>query len=192
MKRKYCILAIVLGLFVSACQKKPVQNQAEDSVQFNTTPIEANVRFTCSQGEDPDTQKSLPTTYALINESKKAIIRWESDRFSTSGWNKEKRCQEIASRLEKAYNDRALNIITNGKMNGQSVICTSLAAGGDCVDLLITIKPEDDALKIVKQFGEILNGSLIATRTDSASEAAQIYMDLNIEQFAQMPAFEEE
>lgn len=133
----------------------------------------------------------------MINDSKKAIIRWESDRFNSSGWQKDKRCQEVASRLEKAYNNQTLNLIANGTMNGQPVICTAAAVGGDCQDLLITLKPEDDGLNIVKQLGEILNGQPVvsdANSSDASSsdEPGQIYMQLNIEQFAQLPTFQEE
>ena len=188
MKKKYFGSGIVLGLLVSGCQKPPVQNQS----QFNTAPVEANVRFVCSQGEDPETQKRLPTNYALINDSKKALIRWESDRFAASGWQKEKRCQEVASRLENAYKNNRLNMITNGTMNGLPVICTALAAGGDCEDLLITLKPEDDGLNIVQQIGEIMNGRSIGDRSDGSAEVSQIYMQLNIKQFAQIPTFQEE
>ena len=188
MKKKYFVYGILLGMLVSSCQKSPVQNQA----QFNTAPVEVNVSFICSEGEDPQTQKRLPTNYALINDSKKALIRWEKDRFATSGWQKEKRCQEVASRLENAYNNNTLNIITNGRMNGQPVICTALTVGEDCEDLLITLKPEDDGVNIVQKIGEIMNGSSIGDLSDESGVVSQVYMQLDIKQFAQLPTFQED
>lgn len=195
MRINYLISGLVFGVFgliVAACQKTPVQTQANSQADFNAAPIQANVRFSCSQGTDPTSQQTLPTIYALINDSKKAIIRWESDRFNSSGWQKDKRCQEVASRLEKSYNNQTLNIITNGTMNGQPVICTAASAGGDCQDLLITLKPEDDGVNIVKQLGEVLNGQPVVADAKSSDETGQIYMQLNIEQFAQLPTFQEE
>ena len=209
MRINYLISGLVLGVFgliISACQKTPVQTQADSKAtqaHFNPAPVQVNVRFSCSQvsqGTDPSSQQALPTLYALINDSKKAVIRWESDRFSSSGWQKDKRCQEVASRLDKAYNNQTLNIITNGTMNRQPVICTAATVGGDCQDLLITLKPEDDGFNIAKQLGEILNGQPVvsasnssdAKSSDRSDATGQIYMQLNIEQFAQLPTFQEE
>lgn len=191
MNRNYVIFGLAWGLFLAGCQGGTVQNNQAAFNGINPLAVKPNVRFICSEGKDPETQNLLPTTYALINDSKKAIIRWESDRFANAGWQRYKRCKEVASRLEKTYKSNRLNLITIGRINNQPVICTTLAAGADCQDLLITLKPEDDGLTIVREFGEVLSGRVFKTesKTDGGSI---IYMQVDVDRLAQIPTFQEE
>ncbi len=192
MNRNHFISGLTLGLLLMGCQVAPVQNNQAAFNAINPISAKPNVRFMCSEGKDPENQQSLPTTYGLINDSKKALIRWESDRFANAGWQKYKRCQEVASRLEKAYNSNRLNLIATGTMNGQPVVCTTAAAGGDCQDLLITLKPEDDGLTIVKELGEILNGRVLETESKPDGQGQKIYMQVDVDRFAQIPTFKED
>ncbi len=192
MNRIYFISGLTLGLWLTGCQGAQVQNNQASFNAINPISAKPNVRFMCSKGKDPETQQSLPTTYALINDSKKAIIRWETDRFANAGWHRYKRCTEVASRLEKVYNSNTLNLITTGTINSQPVICTTAAAGGDCQDLLITLKPEDDGLGIVKELGEMLNGRVLETESQPDSQGQKIYMQVDVDRFAEIPTFQEE
>lgn len=191
MNRNYVIFGLAWGLLLVGCQGATVQNNQAAFNGINPLPVKPNVRFICSEGKDPETQNLLPTTYALINDSKKAIIRWESDRFANAGWQRYKRCKEVASRLEKTYNSNRLNLITIGRINNQPVICTTLAVGADCQDLLITLKPEDDGLTIVRDFGEVLSGRVLKTESNTDGGSI-IYMQVNVDRLAQIPTFQEE
>jgi tetratricopeptide (TPR) repeat protein len=66
-------------------------------------------------------------------------------------------------------------------MRKQPVICTADDYGGDCVNLLITLNPQEDSLKILNQLKEALlgkqKGPVIHT-----SDTPQIYYEIDLEQ----------
>ena len=87
----------------------------------------------------------VPSTLASTNEGKiVSVIRWTSRMFDDAGWNPEHRCQEVSSRFESLRQQGRLKYLTTGRINGQPVICSSIANGGACDGLLYTLKPNQD------------------------------------------------
>lgn len=85
-----------------------------------------------------------PATMVRTPDGDKPFIRWTSNRFEAGGWSPERRCQEVSQRLQDASNRGNLRFLTTGRMNGQPVVCTASKEGGPCLDLLYTLKPEQD------------------------------------------------
>ena len=65
-------------------------------------------------------------------------------------------------------------------MNNLPAICTALQDGGSCVDLLLTLRPEDNGLQLVRELGQVLNG----TATGPLVHGEQrLYVPVDIDEF---------
>lgn len=138
-------------------------------------PVQAsnNYQFSCTRGFD---QKRTYTTYVRSQDNKRPIIYW---RQTVGGISPQERCQQITPRLQQAHNQGRLNIITNGVMQGQPVVCTTKAYGGPCDMLLMTAASGNDVLKIVDELKDALSGrSLGPMRHSSATSSVYYQLDL--------------
>jgi Circadian oscillating protein COP23 len=115
------VVAILLGN-ISGCSNF-------SSVQAK----EAN--FVCAQVD------GVPTTVAKTKNSDIPIIKWVSNDFDGAGWSPDKRCAEVSGRFQTYYQNGSLKYITTGQINNENAICTASQEGGDCTDLLFTVKP---------------------------------------------------
>jgi hypothetical protein len=99
-------------------------------------------RFVC--GND----QGVPATQAVLPDGTKAtIIRYVSGAFERAGFSDQKRCEEISARFQYYNEQREIDFMTVGRINGQNVICVTRQEGGDCSrdlkseGLLITTRP---------------------------------------------------
>ena len=145
-------------------------------------PVTANtdIEFICAESFDQESGSSLPTTFAWTARGKIAVVRW-STQFFTS-YSPQTRCQQVSPRFQEAYESGTLGLITNGKMNGQSVICTAIEPEGECKNLLLTLRPQDNSLKILSQFRQIFDGEQVGPVKHSSS-VPQVYYRIDIENF---------
>ncbi len=164
----------VISIFVALGMIYGLISQS-DSVKAQET-----VQFICSLGLAQPTNESIPTTYAWTSRGKIAVLRWETTEFKN--YPPQKRCEEVSPRFQEAYDNGSLSLITNGKMNGQSVICTSREVGDVCDTLLITLRPKDNSLEILTQLQELLSGRQVGAVRHS-SGTPQIYYQVDIENF---------
>jgi hypothetical protein len=177
MNIKPLVTMLIAGLLVASCGKPATSHK----YSANATKSETETRFICRQGYDNVLQQRLPTTYAFTAGEKRAIIRWSTQYFTGSGWDPQTRCEEVSPRFQAAYENGSLNMITNGMMNNQPVICTTWQDGGSCVDLLITLRDTDNGSQLVRELGQILNGR--ATGPLVHNSDAPVYIEVDIEQF---------
>ena len=140
------------------------------------------VQFICREGFDRVTNERIPTTYAWTQRGKISIIRWTSTLGARGEWTPERRCQAVSPRFQSAYENGSLKYLTNGMMNGQRVICTAKEKRGDCEDLLLTLRPEDNSMALLRQFNDILKGRAGSTIRQSTGED-QVYIEVDLEQF---------
>lgn len=169
------LIATAMGTGVLTNMPRPVK--AEQTVQF-----------LCRTTYDQEENKRLPTTVAWTPRGKIAVIRW----FKQLGnYSPEKRCQEISPRFQQAYNNGSLSFITNGEWNRQPAICTAQKYGGECDTLLMTLRPEDDSLRMVIDLAAILNGAQIGAIKHS-SAVPQIYYRVDINEFLRTAPVEKE
>jgi hypothetical protein len=66
-------------------------------------------------------------------------------------------------------------------MKKQPVICTADGYGGACVNLLITLNPQEDSLKVLNQLKDALLGKQIGPIINN-SGVLQIYYEIDLEQ----------
>ncbi|MEM8718204.1 MAG: COP23 domain-containing protein [Cyanobacteria bacterium P01_G01_bin.39] len=105
-----------------------------------------NVQFTCSESYDQTQNEYFFTTFAWNPESKKPLILWKRDFWTSKGLDPQTRCEEVTPRFQKAYNNGTLKFLRNGTINNQPVICTvpKIGDGCDFGTLLLTLLPEDN------------------------------------------------
>ena len=113
--------------------------------------------FICASGRQNN--KIYPTTYAIKSlqiEDKKPLIYWQYPWFSNRQMTPRERCEIVSRRFQEAYNNESLRFITNSKINGQPVICTTKNLGGDCITVLLTLRKSDDSIQILRQLKDRL------------------------------------
>jgi Circadian oscillating protein COP23 len=88
-----------------------------------------------------------PVTLARTPRGNVPVIRWVSNNYFPPPWNAQKRCQEVAKRFQRNYDNGTLKYITSGSLNGEPVICAALRKDDSCTNstLLFTLKPGTDA-----------------------------------------------
>jgi hypothetical protein len=139
----------------------------------NRATARENVQFICGRGE------KFPTTFIRNRAGKKPIIVWKF-KWANSGVSRQERCRKVSARLQAAYNNGSLDFITNSKIKGQRVICTSYRLGGSCNVTLLTLRPEDDAIEVLTHLKEALKGR--STRPlDHSSGERQIYYAIDVD-----------
>lgn len=99
--------------------------------------------------------KGKPTTVVDTPRGKIQLIVWESDYFRHSGWNPQKRCQEVTKRFQEFSDKGTLKYVTTGKMNKYPVICVGkqVPGGGfQCQSdgLLITLQANDNPDQVLR------------------------------------------
>ena len=166
------IATSLLGIAVIAANLPVRQVHANDS----------EVKFICADSYDSESNASLPTTYAWTAKGKIAVVRWQTEDFLSSGFNPQQRCDSVSPRFQEAYENNSIGLITNGTMDNQPVICTSDAPGGDCNTLLMTLRPEDDSVKVLNNLRQVLNGEQVGPVKHNA-DTPQIYYQVDIDNF---------
>lgn len=91
------------------------------------------------------------TRYRNSSGAAEVWISWNSDFFSSSGYNPLNRCQIVSGRLENYRRQGQLNFIGVGAMNGQTIICTAVDYGS-CNGLIYTLKPYQNPEQTLQQF----------------------------------------
>jgi hypothetical protein len=166
-----------------AITSQPAQVQVKPSRQLvsqnEPAEIEDKIQFTCGTSYNNRLNKKVPTTLAWSPSGKRALIQWVKQM--DSNWTPEKRCQEVSQRMQAANTAGTMQFITNGKMNGQRVICSATEVNGDCKNLLMTMRRDDKPLTFMNEFREVFNGRSEGVVEHSSGEP-QIYLRINLNQ----------
>ena len=149
---------------------------------------ETETKFICAASYDPEAQKRNPTTFAWTPRGKIAVVRWSTEYFLK--YSPQQRCNQVSPRFHKAYHNNTLGLMTNGTMNNQPVICTAKEAGGACHTLLMTLRPEDNSLKILNHFRRLFNGEQVGPVKHNAG-TPQVFYRMDIENFLKTAPVEE-
>lgn len=100
-----------------------------------------------------DTSTGEPVTvYQNPQGFREPWIRWNSNFFSSSGYDPLTRCQQVSQRLENYKRNRQLNYVTVGVVNNQKVICTSSRVNGPCEGLIYTLRRDQDPAPALSSF----------------------------------------
>jgi hypothetical protein len=130
-----------------ALQTVPDRNETSQPPRSNTNDVAYNAPtgnlaaaplFFC--GSD----LGSPSTMVRTAAGERSFIRWTSNHFSTGGWSAERRCQVVSERLQASNSRGNLRFLTTGILNDQRVICSASSNGGRCLDLIYTLKKDQD------------------------------------------------
>ncbi len=116
-----------------------------------------------------------PTTLVSTPGGVLPIVRWVSDYFNPSGYDPGTRCQEVSNRFDLFYRQGRLNYVTTGIVNRLPVVCVASEMGGPCTGVLFTLKPNEDASRVIQQLFDVRAG---ASGSLYESESRQ-YIDVN-------------
>lgn len=181
-------LKLILGLLTSTIlvfcglngkNIQKVQAQQED------------ISFVCAFSYDKQNNKKIPTTFIWTPDKKIPLIVWETDFFAGSGYDPKTRCEAVSPRFQKAYYNGTINLMTNGTINNQPVICTAQTrnggantANGKCHTLLITMRPQDDTLAFIKHLEDVFDGRQSGPmRHNSGNGQRQVFIEIDIDRF---------
>ena len=167
-------LLIALGITLASSLIIPLQQAQADN---------SETKFICADSYDSEIGTSLPTTFAWTNRGKIAVIRWQTEYFADAGFSSQQRCEAVSPRFQEAFDNNSLGLITNGTINNQPVICTSNEPGGACNTLLMTLRPEDDSLKMLNNLQQVLNGQQVGITRHNGGDTRQIYVEVDIKNF---------
>ena len=93
-----------------------------------------------------------PATIARTSEEEFPVIFWQTLYFRDSGWDPQKRCEEVSRRLQAFNEIGILNDLVPATLNGQPVVCLARSSNGLCSGLLFTLEEEDDPEAIADEF----------------------------------------
>ncbi|CCQ55903.1 MAG: COP23 domain-containing protein [Crocosphaera sp.] len=114
------------------------------------------------------------------------------DWHNNSEWTPQKRCEEVSSRFQEAYDNGSLQYIGNGWENNQPVICTAREKGDDCVTTLMTLRPKDDPIKMTQNMVNLLRGRATGVIRHSATEKSTQYFEIDFDKFLQVAPVEDD
>lgn len=134
--------------------------------------------FSCETRKAISGDQSEYFLVATSNGTPYDVIQWRSEYFSTAGYTPEERCREVPERFQAAFDYNQFDYLTNGTMDNQPVICTS-NEDGQCSQLLVTLKPEDNAQRVVQQLENTLQGRVIGSMPMS-SGSEQLVVRVNL------------
>lgn len=155
-----------------------------DVAKSQVTP--SQVRFTCGTSEDPNEQKSYPTTLAYFPQANQtAIIRWKKDWGKE--WPAKRRCEVVSPKFQQAYEQGLLNYLTWGYLSKSpqddtKIICAAKHYGGRCDLTLFTLSKEDDPWEVMQNLNYIIQGSA-STVINQSTGKSQAYIRFDVESF---------
>lgn len=202
----------VLGLLAAVTCVNPIQSnpipsslsvvKQEVSRDNNNLLLTQNsnrrVSFICREGYDKKSNQKQYTTYAWTSKGKQAMVRWVKDWHNNPEWPLQKRCEVVSSKFQEAYDNEGLKYIVNGWENNQPVICTARQIGGDCVTILMTLRPQsddpnnkgDDPIKMTRKVVEQLNGRGTPMRHNAKGKPQQ-YFEIDFDKFLRLAPVED-
>ncbi len=100
-----------------------------------------------------DTSTGEPVTvYQNPQGFREPWIRWNSNFFSSAGYDPLTRCQQVTQRLDNYNRNKQLNYVTVGMVNNQKAICTSSRINGPCEGLIYTLRRDQDPAPALSTF----------------------------------------
>ena len=132
-----------------------------------------------------------PATILQRSSGNVTVIKWVSNSFSDSGFDAQRRCEQVSDRFQQYHKTGNLKYLTTGVINRQPVICVANRRGGDCArelpnnGLLFTVKPGSDARDTLKRLVNLrdrastnsLNEGAPSSRVD-VEKSDRLYIDM--------------
>jgi len=148
------------------------------AIVTNTASVRAQEdsgKFACGTSYDEKLNKRVPTTLFWSGTgNKKAVIQWTKQ--INKDWTPQKRCEAFSQRIQSIYEaspDRVL-YFTTGKTGGSKTICATDRVNGSCKQLLMTLRPGDNALSFLQEFKDAMNGESVTSPIQHSSNDPQL------------------
>lgn len=189
----YLSIFLLIALTTSACSntiKQSEQSNADansqsvsmpapsDSSVNSSTESSEKIQFACGSSYSDRLKQKVPTTIVWRASDRRAIVQWTKPMDSY--WSPEKRCEQVSTQMSQAFEAGTLKYITNGKINGQNVICTATEVKGDCKNLLMTLRSEDKPLQFLGELKDIFNGKNTGAVIHNSSDP-QMYYEVDLQ-----------
>ncbi len=152
------------------------------ALQVNQLKDPESPRFFCA------IRNGIPTTIARTSRGYVSLIIWSNNYFSSSGYSPQQRCKEVSARFDRFYKNGTLNYLMAGKINGFPVVCVTTHLGGDCKEILFTLKPGSSpelALRHLLDYRRMATGDpldLGSSELIYAQTTQGTYLDFNVYQ----------
>jgi hypothetical protein len=154
--RKLVGLSVSLGILFSSSMAFAQTVVPTDPDESNgntggdtTLPIADVTRFSCQQS--PEGQ---PTVMYQPDSQPDQLYAWATPRQLGGGWTPQRRCEEIARRLE-LYRGDGLRELRTGRENGMDTVCATTDDNPAC-RIVFTVPPGQDAFVTRNQVFENL------------------------------------
>lgn len=140
----------------------PEPQQSEPQTQTpSDTPTAANARFTCEVVDGEQT-----VMYHPENQNGQSY-EWAKPRAMGGGWSEDRRCAEIARRLE-SYRPDGLQELRTGMENNYDVICVTSEKNPDC-RIVLTVPPGEDPVAMRDRVFQNLTVADSGQQTDAVN-----------------------
>lgn len=140
------------------------------------TPAQTTNSFVCGKNA------GQPATIVQTSKGNFTLIKWVSNSFSDSGFDAQRRCEVVSARFQQYQKAGALQFLTTGIINRQSVVCVAKTKGGDCArdlpnnGLLFTIKPGSDPRDTLKRLVNLRERASANSLNESAP-SSKVYVE---------------
>lgn len=137
-----------------------------------------DAKFACVNSYSEKQRSKVPTTVVWTPTGKTAIVQWI--RPMGNYWTPQRRCTQFSEKINTAYQNGTVSFLTNGKINGQKVICTASEYNGDCKNVLMTLRPQDNAVQLLTELKDALNGRAEGAPVPHSSGEPQLYYKIEL------------
>jgi hypothetical protein len=159
-------VALLLGGGIAQSQIEPNNVRIPDRQEEAEVPSDgeqqtANARFTCEVMDDGYTVMYHPKSQPDRS------YEWAQPRAMGGGWSPERRCGEIARRLE-FYRPDGLQELAVSQVNNYDIICVTTQNNPEC-RIVLTVPPGEDATLIRDRVFENLTVADSGQQTDAVN-----------------------
>ena len=102
-------------------------------------------KYSCREVDD------IYGIYSRTERGNMSLLNFKRD--VSEEWSLEKRCEEIARRFQRFYDNGILRFIGEGYVNNQPVLCAVIAKGESCnsENILVTLPPQSDPIEAARK-----------------------------------------
>jgi len=137
--------------------------------------------------------QGTPATLVRSRNGSVPMILWNSGDFNRSGWNDQRRCDAVSTRLQNYHNNGKLRYLRTGSVGLYPVICVANQRGGSCPEsqVVVTLMPGTRSATVYEQLRALASGANVAPvqlsgsdqffffdRSNPADGEATYYMDV--------------
>ncbi|NER36116.1 MAG: hypothetical protein F6J93_19375 [Oscillatoria sp. SIO1A7] len=150
-----------------------------------TQPSEAqNQRFFCGTDNHPS-YGNVPATIARTTRGNVPMIDWVSNWIKDPRWTPQARCEAVAQRFQRYYDNGTLKYMRTGTFRDYPVICVARDKGGSCVerDILVTLEQGSDASETLAQMTDVrrrVGGPLLLSDDLIFYVDGETYVDIEV------------